>query len=85
MKIDENLKLPEVSLVKTGEKIRELRMGKGVSVDDLCFVLDLNATATLYHWEKGKNFPSINNLVKLAKIFDVTVDEILQVEESEDK
>ena len=31
----------------------------------------------IYNWEKGRNMPSIDNLLVLSEIFEVTINEIV--------
>ena len=85
MKIDYEMKLPKASLKKTGKKIRELREERKITQDDICILLDLAERHSVYAWEKGVNYPNMNHLVGLARIFDVKLDNIIQLEESEDE
>lgn len=80
MGIDEDLKIPKASSEKTGKKIRELRQARNISVDDISFILDISSNHTVYSWERGINYPNMDHLVGLAKIFNVKIDDIIQVE-----
>ncbi|MGG3258773.1 helix-turn-helix transcriptional regulator, partial [Bacillus altitudinis] len=44
--------------------------------DDLASKLFVTKQA-VYKWEKGMNYPDINNLMKIADIFGVKVDDLL--------
>ena len=81
MNVDEPWNLPKVSLKKTGEKIRELRQKRNLTVNNLRDILGLMDSNTIYHWETGRNFPSINHLVGLSVIFNIRVDNLLQLED----
>ena len=39
--------------------------------------MDFPYVQTIYNWFAGKNMPTLDNLVVLAQILDVTMDEII--------
>lgn len=53
---------------KIGDKIREYRKGSKMSQLDLAVEMEVNQS-TLWSWENGQTFPTIQNLVKLADYF----------------
>lgn len=57
-------------------KIKEIRVRTGLLQRDVAQKLNIDRS-TVAKWEAGEANPSVNNLVKLAEIFDCTVDEIL--------
>lgn len=72
----------QVSLKKTGAKIRELRMASGYSVEGLRQAMkELVGVNAIYKWEHGQSIPTIDNLVVLADLFGVTIDEIIVTEQ----
>jgi len=68
---------PVIDLKATGEKIKQLRILKGLSVHDLQILLDFEYPQAIYLWEAGKTFPSIENLISLSRIFEVDILEII--------
>ncbi len=70
--------------VKMGQFIRKLRVERDFSQDDLSVEFEKNhmivSKKAISDWENGKTIPSIDNLMELADLFDVTVDEILEGE-----
>jgi len=62
-----------------GEKIQMLRKQLGMSQDELGQKL-LVSRQTISLWEKGQTVPTIDNLIKLREIFEVSTDEILGFE-----
>ncbi|CAI7727659.1 MULTISPECIES: helix-turn-helix domain-containing protein [Bacteria] len=62
--------------MKTNEKLKILREKNGLTRDDLASKLFVTKQA-VYKWEKGMNYPDINNLMKIADIFGVKVDDLL--------
>lgn len=58
-----------------GEKIRKLRLEAGISQERLAEQLGVSRQA-VSKWEKELSFPSTENLLTLAEIFQVSVDEL---------
>lgn len=61
---------------KTGKFISELRKEKNWTQDDLANEMFLDR-ATISKWERGLYIPSTDHLLKLHKLFNVSVNEIL--------
>ncbi len=58
------------------EILKELRKINGFTQKKLATLI--NATDDqIYFWEKGKSEPSIEDLIKLANVFDVSIDELV--------
>ncbi|MCR5811436.1 MAG: helix-turn-helix domain-containing protein [Lachnospiraceae bacterium] len=74
------VKVPVIDLTATGQNIKNLRMAAGISVRDLQNILGFTNPQAIYKWQNGDSMPSIDNLVILAAVLGVTVDEILVVE-----
>ena len=62
-----------------GEKLQQLRKGRGLTQEELAQALFVSRTA-VSKWESGRGYPSIDSLKELAKFFSVTVDELLSGE-----
>ena len=75
--------MPMVDLKKTGENINRLRVKNNMSVKELQDVFGFTTPQAIYKWQHGTALPTVDNLVVLANIFGVTVDEILVVEKGE--
>ncbi|MBR3866783.1 MAG: helix-turn-helix transcriptional regulator, partial [Butyricicoccus sp.] len=58
------------------EKLRELRKQKGLTQEELAASLYVSRTA-VSKWESGRGYPNIESLKAIAKLFSVTVDELL--------
>ena len=63
-----------------GERLRELRIEKGLSAMALAKALGMG-DASIINWENGKNDILSENLVKIAKHFGVTTDWLLGVQD----
>ena len=66
-----------------GANIKKLRMQHGMTQKNLADKLFVSAQA-VSRWENNEVEPSISTILELAKIFDVTADEILGLEAKED-
>lgn len=71
---------PRVNTEKTGKRIIELREKAGLSVRMLADKLGYERPQLIYDWQKGKMVPSADNLVALAYIFGVKIEDILITE-----
>ena len=58
------------------ERLRQLRKEAQLSQDDVSKVIGLTKSAYGYY-ESGRNTPTVDNLVKLAKFYDVTTDYLM--------
>lgn len=56
-----------------GGNIKRLRKNKGLTQQEIADLVHVNRV-TYTNWEKGKREPSFENLVKLADLFDVSLD-----------
>ena len=71
------LKIPSINMEKTGEQIICLRKKAGISVKEIQDVFGFTTPQAIYKWQHGTALPTIDNLVTLAFLLNVTVDEIL--------
>ena len=69
---------------KLGDKLYELRKNKGLTQEDLALLLDVSDKA-VSKWENGTAKPTIINLKKVSQIFDVSLDELITLEEETKK
>ena len=63
------------------DKLRALRQQKNVTQEALANHLGITPQS-VGKWERGEGFPDITLLPKIAFYFDVTVDELLGVEQA---
>ncbi|MCD8018618.1 MAG: helix-turn-helix domain-containing protein [Clostridiales bacterium] len=71
--------IPVIDMVKTGQNIRNLRIQAGLSVKDLQDIFGFSTPQALYKWQHGTALPTIDNMVVLAAVFGVKVDDILVI------
>lgn len=76
------LVLPIIDTVKTGQNIVSLRRKKGLAVRDLQDAFGFATPQAIYKWQHGSALPTVDNLVVLATLFDVSVDDIIVTKSS---
>ena len=69
--------LPVIDMVRTGQNIARLRKQAGLSVRDLQDVFGFATPQAIYKWQQGAALPTIDNLVVLAAVLQVRLDDIL--------
>ena len=62
------------------EKLQKLRKQRGLTQEELAEALFVSRTA-VSKWESGRGYPNIDSLKAIAKLFSVTIDELLSSEE----
>lgn len=72
--------MPFVNTVATGQNINRMRIAAGMSVKDMQMVFGFTTPQAIYKWIHGTAMPTIDNLVILAKMFGVTMDDIVAVD-----
>ncbi len=75
--------LPIIDMIKTGQNITKLRKEMGLSVKDLQNMFGFSTPQAIYKWQHGDCMPSIDNLIVLAKIFHVHVEDIIVMDKKE--
>lgn len=58
--------------------IRKQRKQAKMTQVQVCKFLGMKSTGTVSQWETGKRKPSLDILIKLAELFNCTVDELLR-------
>ena len=71
---------PYINTVATGENINRMRIEAGFSVREMQEVFGFTTPQAIYKWIHGTAMPSIDNLVILAAVLGVTMDEIIVVD-----
>ena len=68
---------PTIDLAQTGANIVKLRKNAGLSVKDLQAAFGFNAPQAIYKWQNGEAPPTVDNLIGLAALLKVRIDDIL--------
>lgn len=69
--------MPSINLTLTGANIAAMREAAGLSVKDLQKIFGFNSPQAIYKWQSGVSLPSVDNLVILAKVLNVRMDDII--------
>ena len=70
-------RMPVIDMTATGVNIVRLRRNAGLTVRDLQAVFGFSTPQAIYKWQRGDAMPTLDNIVALAAVLGVTVDEIL--------
>ena len=66
-----------INMTATGANIKALIRAKGLKVADVQDIFGFNTPQAIFKWMRGDAMPSIDNIVILAHLLDVTIDEII--------
>ena len=72
--------MPTIDMVETGKRITDLRIDAGMTVKDLQDIFGFATPNAIYKWQHGTALPTLDNLVILAAVFDVVIDDIVVVD-----
>lgn len=71
--------LPVIDMIRTGQNIGRLRKQAGLSVRDLQDIFGFATPQAIYKWQQGAALPTLDNLVVLAAVLQVRMDDILVI------
>ncbi len=69
-----------ISKAETGNRIRKLMRERGISVREIQDEMELESPQSVYKWLNGKSVPTTENLLMLAKLLRVPMEEMLVLE-----
>ena len=72
--------LPVIDMVRIGQNIGRLRKRAGLLVRDLQDIFGFATPQAIYKWQQGAALPTIDNLVVLAAVLEVPMDEIIIID-----
>ncbi len=70
-------RIPVINMTATGMNIMRLRINAGMTVRDLQDIFGFTTPQAIYKWQRGIAMPTLDNMVVLAAVFGVTIDEII--------
>ena len=73
------MNIPMVDMAQTGANILALRKAAGLSVHDLQVVFGFNSPQAIYKWQNGMALPTVDNLIVLATLLHVKMDDIIKI------
>lgn len=63
--------------IKIGDKIKELRLKKELTQDQLAQLLNVSRP-TVSSWEVGRNYPDLETLISISDLFNISLDILLR-------
>ncbi len=76
------MKRPQFDIVASGQRMREIRKSRKISVKQVMEYMGFESTQAVYKWEAGRCYPQADNLIALAKFYNVSPMELLVEEDS---
>ena len=70
-------RIPVINMTATGINITRLRINAGLTVKNLQDIFGFSTPQAIYKWQHGTALPTVDNLVVLAAVFGVKIDDIL--------
>ena len=77
-------RIPVINMTATGSNITRLRINAGLTVKDLQDIFGFSTPQAIYRWQRGTALPTVDNLVVLAAVFGVKIDDILIFQNDEE-
>ena len=65
--------------MKIGENLKRFRKESGLSQEQVATIIKVDQS-NVSRWERNLSRPDYENLVKLAKIYEVSINDILDVD-----
>lgn len=72
--------MPTIDMVATGMNIMKLRENAGLTVKDLQDIFGFATPQAIYKWQHGTAMPTLDNLVVLAAVLGVPMDDIIVID-----
>ena len=76
------MKRPYFDIVASGQKMRDIRKARKISVKQVMEYMGFESTQAVYKWETGRCYPQADNLLALAKLYNVSPMERLVEEDN---
>ncbi len=80
-----NMYTETVDLIATGKRIETLRKSRGYSVVEIAQYMGFTGPQAVYKWQKGLCLPDVVNLIALGRLFGVTVEDMVVMDEAGDE
>ena len=80
-KISPNFSIPVIDVPATSKNLKNLRESHNFTVAQIQKLLGMENPQSIYSWEnaESKYLPRLDNLVFLAKLYEVSIDELLVI------
>ena len=71
--------MPIIDVAATGANIKAMMRSKGFKVADVQARCGFNTPQAVFKWMRGDTVPTIDNMIIIADMFGVTIDQIVVV------
>jgi hypothetical protein len=71
--------MPTINMAATGANIKALIKNKGLKVADVQIRCGFNTPQAIFKWMRGDSVPTIDNMIIIADMFGVTIDQIVVI------
>lgn len=71
--------MPIIDLKATSNNIKSLIKNSGLKVKDIANIFGFASPYPIYKWQNGESLPTLDNLVILANLLNVTMDDLIIV------
>lgn len=68
---------PAIDTELTGRHIYRLLENEGYSAKQASYLLGFEEPQTVYNWKYGKRMPSIDNLDKISRLLNISINDLL--------
>ena len=77
--------IPVIDVEATSQNLKRLRKERSIKVSEIQKSLNMTYPQAIYNWENPdlKDLPSIDHLVSLAKLYRVSIDEMIVIRKEE--
>ena len=72
---------PVINLAETGRRIERQRRQAGLTVRDLQTYFGFEYPQAIYKWQHGECLPTVDNLLALARLLQVSMEDLLVYED----
>ena len=81
-----NFRVPVIDVTATSKNLKALRESLGITVSEIQKMFGMENPQSVYNWEnpEKKYLPCLDNLVFLAKIYKVSLDDLIVIKEDDD-
>ncbi len=71
--------MPIIDVAATGANIKAMMRTKGFKVSDIQARCGFNTPQAIFKWMRGDSVPTIDNMIIIADMFGVTIDQIVVI------
>lgn len=72
---------PTINLKRSGARIKELRIQRNITVKEMQAYFNFEYPQSIYKWQNGDCLPTVDNLLALAHLLNVKMEDLLIVDD----